>query len=211
MAMNNCEDVTLEPGSAQSTMTSPSDDEKVGASLLGLKTVPQSASPLEDEERPNTGDPSNDDHKKMKRVLANRSSARASYQRRKKMVCELQSTVSDLSRKNNALEAENRELRAEVLSMKVKMRKVLLQPNASSYATSNNQMSLLDSMSSRGLDQRAGPAASSKLLQNLLARGDESSILGPPSATAMSPELQSLLRERQFLAHSLALARNSGL
>ena len=55
--------------------------------------------------------------KRMRRILANRSSARASYLRRKKNVVELQMKISELEKKNEILEGKNRNLREEIEKM----------------------------------------------------------------------------------------------
>jgi hypothetical protein len=55
--------------------------------------------------------------KRMRRILANRSSARASYLRRKKNLVELQMKISELEKKNEILEGENRNLREEIEKM----------------------------------------------------------------------------------------------
>ena len=65
-------------------------------------------------------------HKKMKRILANRGSARASYQRRKKMIAELQANVTNQSIRNAAMEAENKLLRDEVHELRLQVRELLL-------------------------------------------------------------------------------------
>lgn len=57
------------------------------------------------------------DEKKMKRVLANRRSARESYQRRKKMFADLESTVTSLTKDNADLVDENKRLRRQVMSL----------------------------------------------------------------------------------------------
>lgn len=56
--------------------------------------------------------------KMMKRILANRGSARLSYQRRKKMIVGLKANASELSRQKNALEAENIVLREQVKDLR---------------------------------------------------------------------------------------------
>ena len=71
-----------------------------------------------------TTEDEDDDHemtegeKKMKRILANRGSARASYLRRKKMISELQASVLNQSTRNAAMEAENKALRNEVKELR---------------------------------------------------------------------------------------------
>jgi hypothetical protein len=67
-----------------------------------------------------------DRNKKMKRILANRGSARASYQRRKKMIAELQASVTSQSIRNAAMEAENKLLRGEILELRQQVRELLL-------------------------------------------------------------------------------------
>jgi hypothetical protein len=57
------------------------------------------------------------DAKKMKRVLANRRSARESYQRRKKMFSELESAVATLTKENAELAEENKKLRRQVINL----------------------------------------------------------------------------------------------
>lgn len=217
MQTSHANNVAYEPRTAQdSDASSGGEDDTKGAGLSALKSVPEPNS--DEEEGRAAGDSSNDDHKKMRRVLANRSSARASYQRRKKMVSELQATVSDLSKQNNSLEVENRQLRTEIQSLKTKMHKILMVPNAPvSYgASSGGQLSLLDSLRSAGRDQHIAQQQPSQhdLIQDLITRSNapqQQLQQLPPLGQNMSQELQNLLRERQYLAQSLALARNSGL
>ena len=59
-----------------------------------------------------------EDQKKMKRILANRGSARVSYQRRKKMIAGLKAKASEASRHKNALEVENTVLREQVKDLR---------------------------------------------------------------------------------------------
>ncbi|KAI2489080.1 hypothetical protein MHU86_25524 [Fragilaria crotonensis] len=79
-----------------------------------------------------TTEDEDDDHemtegeRKMKRILANRGSARASYLRRKKMISELQSSVHHQSERNAAMEAENKALRNEVKELREQVRELLL-------------------------------------------------------------------------------------
>jgi hypothetical protein len=107
----------------------------------------------DDEDEDATGP--NKDQKKMKRILANRGSARASYQRRKKMMVELQAMVKDLNHQNSLLEAENKEIRVEIQTIRHQMRMLLLSSTSSSSSnlsttTSSISMppmlSLLDSL-----------------------------------------------------------------
>ena len=65
------------------------------------------------------GDP---ELKRRKRVLANRRSARESYQRRKKMFSELESSVSILSESNAELADENMKLRDQVMNLQEQLR-----------------------------------------------------------------------------------------
>lgn len=60
--------------------------------------------------------------KKMKRILANRCAARASYIRRKYMVSQLSVDVTNLSARNDEVEAENELLRNEVRNLKQQVR-----------------------------------------------------------------------------------------
>jgi hypothetical protein len=62
------------------------------------------------------------DLKKQKRVLANRRSARESYQRRKKLFSELESAVSTLSTNNSDLVKENSKLRQQVMDLHEQLR-----------------------------------------------------------------------------------------
>ena len=79
-----------------------------------------------------TTEDEDDDHemtegeKKMKRILANRGSARASYLRRKKMISELQASVHHQSERNAAMEAENKALRNEIKELREQVRELLL-------------------------------------------------------------------------------------
>jgi bZIP transcription factor len=56
--------------------------------------------------------------KKMKRILANRKSARESYQRRKRMFSELETTVTTLTKSNTELMRENQSLRQEIMALR---------------------------------------------------------------------------------------------
>lgn len=51
----------------------------------------------------------------MKRVMANRRSAKESRERRKKLLTELEASVDILTKENTALAAENAELRKQVV------------------------------------------------------------------------------------------------
>mmetsp|Transcript_23886 Transcript_23886/g.36305 ORF Transcript_23886/g.36305 Transcript_23886/m.36305 type:complete len:212 (-) Transcript_23886:108-743(-) len=57
------------------------------------------------------------DEKKMKRILANRRSARESYQRRKKLFSNLETTISDMRKENMKLVDENLQLRQQVTDL----------------------------------------------------------------------------------------------
>jgi hypothetical protein len=72
--------------------------------------------------------------KRMRRILANRSSARASYLRRKKNLVELQMKISELGKKNEILEGENRNFREEIEKMErtLHLRLVATTPGQSS-------------------------------------------------------------------------------
>ena len=65
----------------------------------------------EDDDGPET------DVKKMKRVLANRRSARESYQRRKRMFSELETAVTSLTKDNTDLVEENKKLKLEIVNL----------------------------------------------------------------------------------------------
>lgn len=78
-----------------------------------------------------------DDERRMKRVMANRNSARASYQRRKRMVAELQSEASDLNQMNQALMAENKKLRLEVQELRHQANLLLLSRNPTAGGLNN--------------------------------------------------------------------------
>mmetsp|Transcript_8426 Transcript_8426/g.12209 ORF Transcript_8426/g.12209 Transcript_8426/m.12209 type:complete len:180 (+) Transcript_8426:503-1042(+) len=53
------------------------------------------------------------DDKKMKRILANRRSARESYQRRKKLFSNLETSISEMRKENGKLVDENLQLRQQ--------------------------------------------------------------------------------------------------
>lgn len=57
------------------------------------------------------------DAKKMKRILANRRSARESYQRRKKLFTNLETTITDMRKENMKLVDENLQLRQQVTDL----------------------------------------------------------------------------------------------
>ena len=90
-----------------------------------------------EDERHDSDHEISDQQKKMKRILANRSSARASYLRRKKMVVEIQETVSELSKRNDRLEAENKQLRAEVKNLRLEINILLGQVRSSTSFVAN--------------------------------------------------------------------------
>lgn len=76
--------------------------------------------------------------KKMKRVLRNRKAAKASYERKKKMITELHTTVADLTKENREVKSENESLKKEMAEMKKKMDEMMAKLNigASAAATS---------------------------------------------------------------------------
>jgi hypothetical protein len=80
-------------------------------------------------------DVGNVDEKKMKRVLANRRSARESYQRRKKMFSELEGAVTTLTKENAGLADENKKLRRQVMSLHQQL-DLQLMPGCSSVGNS---------------------------------------------------------------------------
>lgn len=174
----------------------------------------------------------NKDRKKMKRILANRGSARASYQRRKKMLVELQATVKELNQQNSLLEAENKEIRLEIQTIRQQMRILLLSSSSSTSVPTTTpsrpqqMLSLLDSLNMKyaaaaGASQTAITTAQSQQQQqqqqqhlsmshppynhDLLAQ-----LLASDQASSMSPGLQSLWNE-QLLVRSLAGLPQRGL
>jgi regulator of replication initiation timing len=58
------------------------------------------------------------EERKLKRIVANRNSAKVSYQRRKIIVSELQTTAKELSDRNAQLTAENEQLRRKLNELK---------------------------------------------------------------------------------------------
>jgi hypothetical protein len=98
--------------------------------------------------------------KKMKRILANRCAARASYIRRKYMVSQLSIDVTTLSARNDEVEAENELLRNEVRNLKQQVRVLQL----IGYREPTPELLL-----SRAL-QTCLPAAHTSLPPHLLAR-----------------------------------------
>ena len=63
--------------------------------------------------------------KKMKRVLANRQSARESYKRRKQLFSTLEATISELRNENMKLTEENKVLRREILEFQQRVEQQL--------------------------------------------------------------------------------------
>ena len=74
-----------------------------------------------------------EEQKKMKRVLANRNSARASYTRRRKMIDDLHCNVDSLKKENMDLVQEGKTLRDEVRELKQQVLLLtMLQPRPAS-------------------------------------------------------------------------------
>lgn len=99
--------------------TTPTHASGEGGKWMGLNGTDSKAIPYRDTTE---GDDYHDDgehtEKKMKRILANRCAARASYRRRKCMISQLSIDLTNLSAKNNEVEAENVLLRNEVRDLK---------------------------------------------------------------------------------------------
>ena len=88
----------------------------------------------------------NNQNRQMKRVLANRNSARASYQRRKTALSELQSTTADLSEKNASLVLENKQLRQKLRELQQQMSLMLMSGNRSASVPPGSLSGLPHSM-----------------------------------------------------------------
>lgn len=119
-----------------------------------------------------TTEDEDDDHemtegeRKMKRILANRGSARASYLRRKKMISELQASVHHQSTRNAAMEAENKALRNEVKELREQVRELLLRHSPLEH---NNSDMMLE-IAIPGAVRTSLPASHSNVSPHLLAR-----------------------------------------
>mmetsp|Transcript_22312 Transcript_22312/g.36936 ORF Transcript_22312/g.36936 Transcript_22312/m.36936 type:complete len:197 (-) Transcript_22312:212-802(-) len=141
--------------------------------------------------------------RKMKRVLANRNSARASYQRRKNLILDLQSMSSGLSEKNSVLVAENKRLRSELQELKQQMNLVLLSSSnnsfgmdyASSMAQQSNLVSQVAAQQSAATQQ---PINQTMGISNL-----------PPFSAPAAPQAGDL--QRALLANQIRLHRSLGL
>lgn len=68
------------------------------------------------------------DDKKMKRILANRRSARASYQRRRRMFSSLETTITSLRKENTDLVDDNKKLSQQVMLLQQQL-SISLMPN----------------------------------------------------------------------------------
>jgi hypothetical protein len=92
-----------------------------GVKRMGLNTTDSSTIACGDTAE---GEDDHGEHaeKKMKRILANRCAARASYVRRKCMISQLSIDVTNLSAKNDVMEAENDLLRIEVRKLRQQLR-----------------------------------------------------------------------------------------
>lgn len=55
--------------------------------------------------------------KQLKRIMANRHSAKESRERRKKLLCDLERSIERLMKENSSLEAENCELRQQLVML----------------------------------------------------------------------------------------------
>ena len=133
------------------------------------------------------------DAKKMKRVLANRRSARESYQRRKKMFSELESAVATLTKDNAELADENKKLRRQVMN--------LHQQLGLSLATNTSMPSDMGAV--------AGMAANNLPLQRLGAPQNFQSLPSGPSQqlhpTGLTPQQQQMLQQQGELDQLLEL------
>ena len=105
--------------------------------------APQTANSLDDQNQVRQDHDSNKDmsalftlteeQKKMKRILANRNSARASYTRRKKMIDDLYRNADSLKKENMDLFQESKTLRDEVRELKQQVLLLtMLQPRPAS-------------------------------------------------------------------------------
>jgi hypothetical protein len=92
-------------------------------------SIPDSTGPSSSDEGTDRGRDDQTEEKKMKRVLANRRSARESYQRRKKMFSDLESAVTTLTKENAELVEENKKLRCQVLNLHQQLGLTLLPGN----------------------------------------------------------------------------------
>lgn len=158
------------------------------------------------------------DHRKMKRVLANRNSARASYQRRKKLISDLQSMAAGLSEKNSVLVGENKRLRSELQELKQQMNFVLFSSSNNSRETACNHSllggtSVANSVAHQNtttadlLSRLAGhqqQSSSSPLLSQTMGLTDLPALSAP--APPQAGDLQ-----RALLANQIRLARSLGL
>ena len=108
--------------------------------------APQTANSLDDQNQVRQDHDSNKDmsalftlteeQKKMKRILANRNSARASYTRRRKMIDDLHCNADSLKKENMDLFQESKTLRDEVRELKQQVLLLtMLQPRPASESS----------------------------------------------------------------------------
>lgn len=130
------------------------------------------------------------DAKKMKRVLANRRSARESYQRRKKMFSELESAVTTLTKENAELAEENKKLRRQVMTL-------------------HQQLGLSNTAMPSDIGAAAGMAANNLPLQHLATPQSFQSLPSGLSqqlhSTGLTPQQQQLLQQQGELDQLLEL------
>jgi hypothetical protein len=117
-------------------------------------------------------DVGNMDEKKMKRVLANRRSARESYQRRKKMFSELEGAVTSLTKENAGLADENKKLRRQVMGLHQQLGLQQSMPGNSSIGNSigsgmgNNSLALQQLAAQQQQQQSGQRSAAQQLSQS---------------------------------------------
>eukprot|EP00540_Astrosyne_radiata_P011622 CAMPEP_0116853036 /NCGR_PEP_ID=MMETSP0418-20121206/17660_1 /TAXON_ID=1158023 /ORGANISM="Astrosyne radiata, Strain 13vi08-1A" /LENGTH=208 /DNA_ID=CAMNT_0004485335 /DNA_START=171 /DNA_END=797 /DNA_ORIENTATION=+ len=168
---------------------------------------PSVSASIEDDNNTNPNQGSNatpmseEERKRLKRVLANRRSARESYQRKKRMFSELETLIDKLSKENQTLNRENVELRRQVTDLRqqiglVQMPQVpagqqLLMPQAAAAGTSTAPV---------GLPPAAATAAGVALPQ-AASQQHQINQASNPAALQQSMEydqlLEAILRRRQ--------------
>lgn len=155
------------------------------------------------------------DEKKMKRILANRRSARASYQRRKRMFSSLETTITSLRKENTDLVDENKKLRQQVMLLQqqlslslipnnqitnnigvgagpMEMKSLALQQLAAEHLHQQQQQQLLQNHTQhQGLLQNHGkPQQLQDFQQHQLMQGKFSDEALPTNAAALHQQIQ---------------------